>query len=100
MNAETEPTDRHRIERDQEYLACRATPSMPGEHYIRIRVVHAGPFNGEDKAMVATVHRDRYGRELLDRRRLIRADQLHANPNRKGGYRLVRDADGTPAVAR
>lgn len=87
----------HRIEAGQEYVACRPTPSMPGKHYTRIRVGLVGPLHDEDKVLVATIHTDAFGRESFDRRRLIRADQLHADPNRKTGYRLVRHADGTPA---
>lgn len=78
----------HRVELDQEYVACRPTPSMPGEHYIRIRVVHPGPLDGH-KSMIATIYRDSHGRESLDRRRLIATSQLHNNPKRRTGYRLA-----------
>jgi hypothetical protein len=84
------------VEFDQEYVACTPSRSIPGEHYIRIRVLHSGLFD-DSKVLVATVHRSRDGREFLDRRRQIERRQLHANPNRKTGYRLVQHADGTPA---
>lgn len=87
------------VEPDQEYVACAPSRSMPGKRYIRIRVLFVGPIHDEDKVQVATVHHDQFGREWLDRRRLIRADQLHGDPNRRTGYRLVRNADGTPAGA-
>jgi hypothetical protein len=80
-----------RIEEGQEYLACKPTRSRPGEHYIRIRVLHPGLFDGS-KILVATVHLDRHGRAFLDRRRQIDVSQLHDDPARKTGYRL------TPAV--
>lgn len=74
------------IRAGQEYAACHPLNS------IRIRVIHAGPFDG-DRAMVATIHLHPLdGREFLDRRRLIKAAQLHDDPNRRSGYRLVKDA--------
>lgn len=90
----TEPA----VEFDQEYEACTPSRSRSGQRVIRIRVIFVSPLHDEDKVGVATVHRDQFGREWLDRRRLIRADQFHTDPNRRTGYRLVRNADGTPAV--
>lgn len=77
------------IRLDQEYESCHPLDG------IRIRVIHAGPFEG-DRALVATIHHDPYGREFLDRRRMIKLSSLHADGRpRKTGYRLVKDA---PAV--
>jgi hypothetical protein len=88
----------HRIEPGQEYLACRPTPSMPGEHYTRIRVVTT-PGLGFHKAEIVTVWPD--GTTSNPRRIEVRS--LHPTGFRRdghprvAGYRLVTHADGTPA---
>lgn len=96
MNKPPEPPE-PAVELDQEYVACAPSRSKSGEHYIRIRVLHPGLFE-DSKVLVATVHRSRDGREFLDRRRQIAARLLHDDPTRRTGYRLVRNADGTPAA--
>ena len=83
----------HRIEPGQEYISCLCDPS--DDHAYRIRVL-AKPVSGvfgEGKVRVGTVTED--GRVL--RLRYIAVRQLHDNPARRTGYRLVRHADGTPA---
>lgn len=87
-------TTEHRIQPGQEYEKCDPRDKT----IIRIRVIHAGPFDGE-KALVGTIHRDRYGRDILDRRRTIKLSSLHTDGKpRRSSYRLVRHADGTPAA--
>lgn len=81
----------HRIERGQEYAFCAAYPDD-----IRIRVIGQPLpwWDNSGKVQIATLAAD--GRE--QRPRYIATRQLHADPNRRTGYRLVRNADGTPAA--
>lgn len=82
----------HRIERGQEYEAHDPREGVT----TRIRVI--GPsvpwWDNSGKVEIATVAAD--GRE--QRPRYIATRQLHASPTRMTGYRLVRNADGTPAA--
>jgi hypothetical protein len=81
------------IQPGQIYRSCKPTPSMPGEHYIRIRVVARGPgypAYGWSKVLVETVLPD--GRGV--RERAIETTQLHVSPltrngqPRRSGYAL------------
>lgn len=77
----------HTIEPGQECLACD-----PRDH-IRIRIISRpvpGAF-GDGKVQIASITAT--GREI--RPRMIAVRQLHNNPSRKTGYRLVRHADGS-----
>ncbi|BBB01043.1 hypothetical protein RVR_8276 [Actinacidiphila reveromycinica] len=96
--SEQQPGRGHRIEAGQEYAACRPTPSMPGEHYTRIRVTET-PEPTWHTASVVTVYAD----GSTTRPRNINTRKLHATGFRQDGhprvtgYRLVRHVDGTTA---
>lgn len=72
------------IEAGQVYVAVKASPSMPGEHRVRIRVVDCGagyPSWGWSKTTVETVLPD--GRGV--RRRAIETTELHASATTRDG---------------
>lgn len=73
------------IQHGQIYRSCKPTPSMPGEHYIRIRIKNWAPYGaghyGAGKAFVVTVCED--GMEM--RPRSISLDQLHGSPLTRDG---------------
>lgn len=82
----------HRIEQGQEYEAHDSREGVT----TRIRVIGESVpwWDSSGKVQVATLTAD--GREA--RARWIATRQLHADPDRKTGYRLVQHADGTPAA--
>lgn len=91
----SEPQPVHRIEAGQEYVSVQPTYFFDGPGallHTRIRVVEE-PVELGCKPTVATLNHD--GREL--RRRPIDPRQLHDNPQRVTGYRLVRSVDGAAA---
>lgn len=72
------------IEPGQVYVAVKPSPSMPGEHHTRIRVVDCGPGYpawGWSKTTVETVLPD--GRGI--RRRAIETTELHESATTKTG---------------
>jgi hypothetical protein len=83
-NPETSPA----VEPGQEYERHDPRENVT----IRIRVVGMDDLD-DTRVRVATVVP--YG--YLIRFRSIAVRQLHDNPRRKTGYRLVQHADGTPA---
>ena len=85
------------IQPGQEYESCLPTYyGSAGEEHTRIRIIGEP---GPGKVSVATLTKS--GREL--RRRPLSIRQLHATglaatgQPRRTGYRLVRNADGSPA---
>lgn len=73
------------IEPGQVYRACKPTPSMPGEHYIRVKVV-SKPITmhgmyGYGSVTIVTLTND--GGKV--RERAIKFNQLHASPVTKDG---------------
>lgn len=88
-----------RIQPGQEYAACASRPDdQPRIRVVGQPVTTPGVY-GFGKVRVATITAD--GREI--RPRAIETAQLHPTgltrdgQPRKTGYRLVRNADGTPA---
>jgi hypothetical protein len=81
----------HRIEPGQEYE--RHDPRENSTTRIRVVGDSVPWWDNSGKVWIATVGPD--GREL--RSRWIATRQLHDNPDRVTGYRLVLRADGSPA---
>jgi hypothetical protein len=88
----------HRIEAGQEYLACRPTPSIPGEHYTRIRVICA-PSIVSHRPRIVTVHAggSTSNPRTIDPRKLHPTGTRGDGHRRVTGYLLVRNADGSAA---
>lgn len=85
----TEPG--HRIEKGQEYV--HRDPIRMTITHIRVLEAPVPWWDGTGKVRIATLLDD--GR--LIRPRYIAVRQLHDNPNRRGGYLMVRNSDGSPA---
>jgi hypothetical protein len=81
----------HAIERGQEYE--RHDPRENTTTRIRTIGPPVPGWDSTGKIRIATLTAD--GREI--RPRYVAVRQLHANPTRITGYRLVQHADGTPA---